>query len=207
MKTFTTEKGIEIRIPENMGEITVNQFVSLQEINPENVESYEKVIEKMCKINPKELSFNDFIQISLLLAQGIATNTKKSFQKEIIIDGDTYTAKDLKDFSTREFIDFETIAIGEEPNKIQTLLALIYQEKEQEGEYVEAVRKRADIFGEKLDAETATAALSFFSKSLLLYVKDTLVCSEAAKKQMETNPKLKEAVEQLEALFGGGGGL
>ena len=84
------------------------------------------------------------------------------------------------------------------------MLALIYHAENEEGDYVEQTKKKAEIF-EDLPADIAVAAVSFFSVGLLKYVKDTVLSSEAASRMMKKNPKMREMMEQLEDLINGAG--
>lgn len=208
MRTYKTEQGKALEVPENWNDINVRQLVQLQDIKGDNVAAQNKVIQILCGVTDDELSFSDFMWLSIALSEALSSPKSDKFQKNVVMkDAEgldiVFEAKDIKDFSTREFIDFDTLA-GEGKNaNIPLLLAIIYS-KGVEGDYEEKMRQNAKIM-ENMPADTALAAITFFSKALLQYVSTIVGSSEEARQMMEKNPELKNQMTKIKAFLDGAG--
>ena len=159
-------------------------------------------------VTDDELSFADFMWLSIALSEALSQPKSDKFQKNVVLKNDenfdvVFEAKDITSFSTREFIDFDTLA-GEGKNaNIPLLLAIIYS-KGVEGDYEATMRQNAQIM-ENMSADTALAAITFFSKALLEYVSTTVGSSEEARQMMEKNPELKNQMTKIKAFLDGAG--
>lgn len=208
MRTYKTEQGKALEVPENWGDINVRQLVQLQDIKGENVAAQNKVIQILCGVTDDELSFSDFVWLSIALSEALSKPKSDKFQKNVVLkDAEgldiVFEAKDITSFSTREFIDFDTLA-GEGKNaNIPLLLAIIYS-KGVEGDYEATMRQNAQIM-ENMSADTALAAITFFSKALLEYVSTLVGSSEEARQMMEKNPELKNQMTRIKAFLDGAG--
>lgn len=208
MKTYKTEQGKALEVPENWSDINVRQLVQLQDIKGDNVAAQNKVIQILCGVTDDELSFSDFMWLSIALSEALSSPKSDKFQKNVVLKNDenldvVFEAKDITSFSTREFIDFDTLA-GEGKNaNIPLLLAIIYS-KGVEGDYEATMRQNAKIM-ENMPADTALAAITFFSKALLEYVSTTVGSSEEARQMMKKNPELKNQMTKIKAFLDGAG--
>lgn len=208
MRTYKTEQGKALEVPENWSDINVRQLVQLQDIKGDNVAAQNKVIQILCGVTDDELSFADFMWLSIALSEALSQPKSDKFQKNVVLKNDenfdvVFEAKDITSFSTREFIDFDTLA-GEGKNaNIPLLLAIIYS-KGVEGDYEATMRQNAQIM-ENMSADTALAAITFFSKALLEYVSTTVGSSEEARQMMEKNPELKNQMTKIKAFLDGAG--
>lgn len=203
MRNYILEDHSTVQIPESWKDINVKQLIALQDVQANNLKAQNKVIEVLTGLNPEDLSFTDFMNVSLTLSDALSVPKNTQFKKEVEVGGKKFEAKDLKEFTTREFTDFDTLAGEGKNDNIPILLALIYS-KGVEGDYAETMKANAKLF-ENLDAETALSAINFFTTACLQFVKSTLASSEEAKQAMEKNPKLKESLKMLENYLDGAG--
>lgn len=208
MKTYKTEQGKALEVPENWGDINVRQLVQLQDIKGDNVAAQNKVIQILCGVTDDELSFSDFMWLSIALSEALSKPKETKFQKIVSMEDCegtivVFEAKDIKDFSTREFIDFDTLAGEGKNDNIPLLLAIIYS-KGVEGDYEATMRQNAQIM-ENMPSDTALAAITFFSKALLEYVSTIVGSSEEARQMMEKNPELKNQMTKIKAFLDGAG--
>lgn len=197
MKQYKLSDGKEICIPENWSEITVKQLIEMQSCQGNSITAQNKLITLMTGISTDDLTFDDYINISLEITQSLQKPMNKSFKKYVQFDNIQFVAKDIKDFSTREFTDFDTIASANNNEQMPLLLGIIYSKVNEDREYVESVKQNAKLFEEKMDAETALAAVTFFSNALLAFVKNTVDSSDQARKMMEKNPTLKNQMKMI----------
>ena len=183
--------------------MNVEQLVAIQNINANNLDGQKKLVEIMFGVDPLTLPFDEFLVMTAKIPQ-LFSEMDKTFKPEVDIDGVKFYAKELTSFSTREFIDFDTLA-KEGNGAIPTLLALIYTNEEYAGkEYVAGIKEKAEIM-KKMDAGTALGAINFFSRALLEYVRNLAVSSPKAKEMMEKNPAMKEAMEKMTRFLDGDG--
>lgn len=208
MKTYKTEQGKALEVPENWSDINVRQLVQLQDISGDNVAAQNKVIQILCGVTEDELSFGDFMWLSIALSEALSKPKETKFQKIVSMKDSegsdvVFEAKDIKDFTTREFVDFDTLAGEGKNDNIPLLLAIIYS-KGVDGEYEQKMRQNAQIM-ENMPADTALAAITFFSKALLRYVTTIADSSAEARQVMEKNPNLMNQMETIKAFLDGAG--
>ena len=178
-----------------INDITVKQLMDIQKINPNSINGQKEVMRIIYDIDPDNISVEEFLN-NIVSMPDIFVNGDKSFKRTVTIDGIEFTAKDIKDFSTKEFIDFDTLAQDNNEN-MTTLLALIYSnETFDKMDYIQAITVKREMM-EKLDAGTALGAIDFFSRALLSYIKNIVVSSPAAKTVMEKNQKMKSQMEVI----------
>lgn len=204
-------KNESYSLPTSWDEITVNQLVKIEQLNNEEVS-----LNKMTKIASILLDVEEDTLLSIeigeymTLLQNISelmgsTTPNSKFQPKITLDGVTYTAVEVQEWTTREFTDFDTLS--SDKTNLPLLLALIYRVEGEElnsENYTATIKERASKF-ETLPASVAIGAISFFTKSLLTYINNTLSSSEAVRNQMEKNPKIAEAMNKLQVLTAGDG--
>lgn len=198
-------------LPTSWDEISVKQLVAIEQLNQEEVS-----LNKMTKIASILLDVDDETLLNIEIADYMAllqdiselmgsTSPSSKFQPKITLDGVTYTAVEVQQWNTREFTDFDTLS--SDKTNLPLLLALIYRVEGEElnsENYTATIKERAKKF-ENLPASVAIGAISFFTKSLLTYINNTLSSSEAVRNQMIKNPKIAEAMETLTTLTAGAG--
>lgn len=195
---------------ESWKDITLNQMVELRKLEGKinTLAGQRELMKIMLDVDANEIPFDEYVEQVFKLQEALNKPFSKTYHPTITIDGVQYKAKDIKEFSTREFTDFDSLAREDDSINFGLLLAIIYRpegEKLTAENYEETIRKRAEVFGEKMDADTAVGAVSFFTKSLLHYLRSTIVSSPAAKEMMEKNPQMKESMKTLEDFLAGDG--
>ena len=189
--------------PKTLNDLTVKDLIKIQRIDPTTLTGQKELIECIYKVNTDDMPIDEFLTACAEVVD-VMSKGDKSFKKTLSINEHRFEAKELNDFSTREFIDFDTLAKDSKEN-ITTLLALIYDCDEFKSlNYVEAIKKKADILMD-MDAGAALGALDFFSSRLLSFVNNTLLSSEVAKRMMETNPEMKKAMNKIQDYLDGAG--
>ena len=201
-------KQIEINkrfynVPESWADITVWQVIEFEKIPRETMDvgANKRLLSVALKADEKEIEtfpFEIFVQLILEISETLSKPLEGKFQPQIQIDGVTYNAREITEFSTREFIDFDSMASQNDKADLPLLLALIYMDDADGENYIVGVKRRAKIFSEKMSAETALAAIVFFSKCCLRFVTNTVDCSAAGKltpKMMEQLKVIREFVD------------
>lgn len=141
--------------------------------------------------------YSDCVQF-MSLSSDVNTDT-------LVLKSGTYPKRQIETFTTKEFIDYDTLAVDATSN-ISLLLALEYFPGAGEDEYVDSIKKFADEIENEVDAEFALSSLKSFSEALLKFVISSEVFSSpAALKEMEKNPKLKSQIATLKSLIDGDG--
>lgn len=211
MKQITI-KNETYNLPQTWDEITVNQLVQIETLNKDEEVSLQRMnniaaILIGCEADQlKEMAIDEYMQLLADITDVMGSSSPSTkFQKIITLDGVKYEAKEVQEWNTREFTDFDTLS--NDKTNLPLLLALIYRE---EGEsltsnnYAEKIKEKAVKFNE-LPASVAIGAISFFSNSLLTYINNTLLSSETVREKMNENPKMKEQMNLLQGLIDGVG--
>lgn len=186
-----------------LNDITVKQIMEVQNINPTTLDGQRKLIQCIFGIDPANLPFDEFLLKTAEIPE-IFKVGDRSFKKDIEVAGVKLTARAIDQLSTREFIDFDTLA-KEGNTALPTLLAIIYtNEHYSEMEYIAGVKEKAALLMD-LDAGTALGAIDFFSHALLEFVKNIVDSSPKAKEMMEKNPTMREAMAKMKAFLAGAG--
>ena len=200
-----------------LNDITVKQIMEVQNINPTTLDGQRKLIQCIFGIDPANLPFDEFLLKTAEIPE-IFKVGDRSFKKDIEVSGVKLTARAIDQLSTREFIDFDTLA-KEGNTALPTLLAIIYtNEHYSKMEYIAGVKEKAALLMD-LDAGTALGAIyqvrgydmsnvSFIQTNNGWIVFDVLMCKEdmaAAKELMEKNPAMKEAMTKMKAFLAGAG--
>lgn len=189
--------------PKTLNDLNVRKLLKIQKINSATLTGQKELIECIYGVKADDMPIDEFLTACAEVVEMMSSGDT-SFKYEIIIDGYKFTAKELNEFSTREFVDFDTLAKDSKEN-LTTLLALIYDcENFESLNYVDAVRHKSEILMD-MDAGAALGALDFFSKRLLSFVNNTLLSSEVAKRMVETNPEMKKAMNQIQTFLDGDG--
>lgn len=189
--------------PKTLNDLNVRKLLKIQKIDPATLTGQKELIECIYNVKTDDMPIDEFLTACAEVVE-LMNSGDKSFKYEITIDGHKFTAKELNDFSTREFIDFDTLAKDSKEN-ITTLLALIYDCEEFDSlDYIIAIKRKSEILMD-MDAGAALGALDFFSKRLLSFVNNTLLSSEVAKRMVETNPEMKKAMNQIQTFLDGAG--
>lgn len=176
-------------------DITVEQFIALQGIKGETMEDQKKIIEIIFSVNPDSLPIDEFFNLASRIPD-IFSGMNKKVLKSIKTGGVTLTLKDIKDFSTKEFIDFDTLAKDGKENLL-TLLALMYSNDEfDEMDYFQSIETKKELLKE-IPAEEALGALDFFIVGLMAYVKNIVDSSPVVTKMMTTKPEVKAQMDLL----------
>lgn len=189
--------------PKTLNDLTVRKLLKIQKIDPATLTGQKELIECIYGVKADDMPIDEFLTACAEVVE-LMNSGDKSFKYEITIDGHKFVAKELNDFSTREFIDFDTLAKDSKEN-LTTLLALIYDCEELNSlDYITAIKRKSEILMD-MDAGAALGALDFFSSRLLSFVNNTLLSSEVAKRMIETNPEMKKAMNQIQTFLDGAG--
>lgn len=205
-------KNETYNLPMSWDEITVNQLVKIETLNKDEEVSLQRMnniaaILLNCEADiMAEMAIDEYMQLLADITDVMGSSSPSTkFQKIITLDGVKYEAKEVQEWNTREFTDFDTLS--SDKTNLPLLLALIYREEGEElnsSNYAEKIKEKAVKFNE-LPASVAIGAISFFSKSLLNYIHSIVSSSEAVSEAMKKNPKMKEQMKQLEKLTAGAG--
>lgn len=176
-------------------DITVKQFIELQGITGETMEDQKKIIEIIFNVNVDTLSIDKFFELASRVPD-IFSSMNKRVLKNIKIGDTTLTITEITNFSTKQFVDFDTLAKDGKENLL-TLLALIYSNDEfDKMDYFQAIETKRELLKE-IPAEEALGALDFFIEKLLTYVKNTVDSSPVATMMM-TKPEVKAQMDLLD---------
>lgn len=201
-------KGKNYNFPTSWDDITVRQLMEIEELNDESadMQKLSKIAAILLDVDKDEilaLEIDEFLSLLNEVADVMSAKQTAKYQVNITLDGVSYKAKSLEEFSTREFTDFDTLSADGKKN-LPMLLALIYHAEDEVADYVKGTQEKAEKFL-NLPASIAIEAVRFFSKELLEYVKSTVFSSPAAQMMMEKNPKIKDQMQEVEALINGPG--
>lgn len=201
-------KGNTYNFPTSWDDITVRQLMEIEELNDESadMQKLSKIAAILLDVDKDEilsLEIDEFLTLLNEVADVMSAKQTAKFQANITLDGVSYKAKSIEEFSTREFTDFDTLSADGKKN-LPMLLALIYHSEDEGTDYVKETQEKAEKFL-NLPASIAIEAVRFFSLKLLEYVKSTVFSSPAAQMMMEKNPKIKDQMQEVEALISGDG--
>ena len=201
-------KGKRYNFPTSWDDITVRQLMSIEELNDEaaDMQKLSKIAAILLDVEKDEilqLEIDEFISLINEVADVMSAKQTAKYQPNITLDGVAYKAKNIEEFSTREFTDFDTLSADGKKN-LPMLLALIYHSENEDSDYVKVTQEKAEKFL-NLPASIAIEAVRFFSFELLKYVKNTVFSSEAAQEIMKKNPKIAEQMKEVETLINGAG--
>lgn len=204
--------GKKYQMPEGWKDIKLKHLVKIQEfLKGEHNTSVNDVIMTLSvftNIPAKDIEKWSLMTLMSEYGNVIDKMKQNTFNADISVmklNGKEYRLRELEDFTTKEFIDYDTLA-QDSTHNISTLVALAYlpQDTPQE-KYTEAIKQLAKKVEDNLDAEFALAVLQDFSGRLLRYVCNMVDSSEQAKTAMEKNPDLKEKMTVIRNLVGGVG--
>lgn len=180
----------------SFSDISTEQFIALQGIKGETMEDQKKIIKIVFDVNADELSIDKFFEFANRISD-IFSSMSKKVNNTIIIDGIELHLRDIKDFSTKEFIDFDTLAKDGKENLL-TLLALMFSNDDfDKMDYLQSIETKKELL-KGIPAEEALGALDFFTLQLLTYVSNMVDSSPEAKKVMTQNPELQAQMTLLE---------
>lgn len=201
-------KGNPYNFPTSWDDITVRQLMEIEELNDESadMQKLSKIAAILLDVEKDEilsLEIDEFISLINEVADVMSAKQTAKYQPYITLDGVSYKARSIEEFSTREFTDFDTLSADGKKN-LPMLLALIYHSEDEGADYVKETQEKAEKFL-NLPASIAIEAVRFFSKELLRFVKNTLFSSPAAQEMMKRNPKLMGQMQEVEVLLSGAG--
>ena len=189
----------EVNVPEKLSELTLGQFIRLQQYTGATIHDQNKAIGIMCKVTEEEIGKWDvetYYNVSMALLD-IDYNLGAPSQT-VTIGKQLYTLREFEDLTAAEFVDFDTLLGENNASVFSTLAALAYTDNKTHKDYVKATNERGRIFFEKMDAFTAMSAVNFFVESSRRYAQDIADSSELPK-------EVREAIRKTMALTGGGG--
>lgn len=196
---------------ESWKDITVGQLIEIKKLDLDNKANTLATQSSLIKIlygeDAENLPFEVYMDKVLEITNAFSTPLKGEYKPVVELCGKVYKAVPIEEFTTREFTDFDTLARENNENNLPVLLALIYRSDDEhiESNYAEAIKEKGNLFSQNMDAVTAVGAVGFFTNALLRYLKTTVLSSEAARMMMEKNPKMKEAMKQVEDFLAGVG--
>lgn len=185
----------DIHVPETLADITLGQYIRVQQFTDNTLNDQMKAVTILTDIadNP---DWNVFIDVTIALAD-MDWNIGAPADK-VVVDGVEYRLRSFDDLTTAEFIDFDTLLAEHNASTFSTLAAIAYTNGEGGSDYVEATKKRARVFFDKMDALTAMSAINFFVRSSKDYLRTIADSSQYPK-------ELKEMAVKILALADGGG--
>lgn len=204
MKQIEINK-IVYNVPESWADITVKQVIEFEEIQNGTMDigGNKRLLAVALNCDEKEVEtfpFEIFVELIVTVSEMLQKPLEGKFQPTVEIDGVVYTAREINEFSTREFIDFDSMASDKDKHQLPLLLALIYTDDVVSENYVEGVKRRAAVFAERMSAETGLAAILFFSKCCLRFVTNTVDYSAAGKLTPQMVKQLKMIQEFLDGV-------
>lgn len=201
-------KGKSYNFPTSWDDITVRQLMQIEELNDDSadMQKLSKIAAILLDVEKDEilaLEIDEFISLINEVADVMSAKQTAKYQSNITLDGVSYKAKSIEEFSTREFTDFDTLS-AEGKKNLPMLLALIYHYEDEGTDYVKETQDKAEKFL-NLPASIAIEAVRFFSFELLKYVRSTVFSSPAAQEIMKRNPQIAEQMKEVETLISGAG--
>ena len=201
-------KGKSYNFPTSWDDITVRQLMMIEELNDDSadMQKLSKIAAILLDVEKDEilqLEIDEFISLINEVADVMSSKQTAKYQPNITLDGVSYKAKSIEEFSTREFTDFDTLS-AEGKKNLPMLLALIYHSEDEGDDYVKVTNEKAEKFL-NLPASIAIEAVRFFSFELLKYVRNTVFSSPAAQEIMKKNPQIAEQMKEVETLINGAG--
>ena len=196
-----------MNIPNCWSEVSIRQLIEINEVKDNlSFNNYLKVAATLTGATEKEikaLPVEEFVKVIDEVNEFFQTAPAVVLRKSITLNGHEYHLRDIGDYSTGDFIDADTLATGDDKDKVPLLLALAYTESGVENT-PDNIKERANrLLG--LDCETALGGLDFFSKALLKFALNTVESSNSARMNEKTKKKLEEWKKQIIALTDGGG--
>lgn len=201
-------KGKNYNFPTSWDDITVRQLMEIEELNDESadMQKLSKIAAILLDVEKDEilgLEIDEFLTLLNEVADVMSSKQTTKYQSNITLDGISYRARNIEEFNTREFTDFDTLSADGKKN-LPMLLALIYHSEDEGADYVKETQEKAEKFL-NLPASIAIEAVRFFSKELLRFVKNTVFSSPAAQEMMKRNPKIADQMQEVEDLINGAG--
>lgn len=197
---------------ESWSDVTVRQLIEIKKLDLDNtantIGTQNKLVEILFGVKADDMQFDEYMEKVLAVSEVLSKPLVGVYKPKFEFNGGEFEAVPIEAFTTREFIDFDTLARENNTENFPLLLALIYRGSDDDvytkDEYSDCIKNKAE-FLKNLDVVTAIGAINFFTNALLRYLKDTIVSSDAAKAMMEKNPKMMESMKMLEDYLAGAG--
>lgn len=176
---------------QSYSDISIEELIAVGHIeNLESMEAARKIVELFYG-SPDNMSIQTFWdcywEVTAVLYQKPEPQPIDRFKLYDV----EYRSKTLDEFSTKAFIDFDNLSREHPIDNILLLLAVCYTDGNEDENYVEGVKARAELF-KHLDAETALNALHFFL-TLLAGFAEVIVGSSP----LTTHAKKEELMKML----------
>lgn len=185
-------------------DITIGTIMQIQNMDTTTLEGQKRLCEIIYGVNVDSMPLDEFLQMIATLPE-VFNGWKKEFKPVVEVQGKEFVVKTMEQFTTKEFIDFDTLS-DKASEQAPLLLSLMYSNEELDKlEYPENVKAKAQILVD-MPAGVALGALDFFVTKLLGFVNNTVASSPAAKEVLMKDPKMKEAMEMVKRFLSQDGG-
>lgn len=126
---------MKIVVPDNWGEVTINQLREILMLDTENKTSYAinvaSILSNESEKDIRDLPTNKLREIADTVSF-VATLPKVKYKNEIEVDGNLYAVPDFKKFSLGQWVDIEELAKDYKLN-LHKILAVIYLPAKRKG--------------------------------------------------------------------------
>lgn len=185
-------------------DITIGTIMQIQNLDTTTLEGQKRLCELIYGVNVDSMPMDEFLQMIGTLPE-FFNGWKKEFKPVVEVQGKEFVAKTMEQFTTKEFIDFDSLS-DKASEQAPLLLSLMYSNEELDKlEYPENVKAKAQILVD-MPAGVALGALDFFVTKLLGFVNNTVASSPAAKEALMKDPKMRAAMEMMTRFLSQDGG-
>lgn len=187
----------QFSVPENLSEITLGQFIRVQQYTGNSMKDQRKVIGILTNSTPDvidELNVLEFVDVSEAIAE-MDWSVPDEPQSKVIIDNDMFTLKAFDDLTTSEFVDFDTLLGENKAQNLDVLCAIAYDDGKEHTNYVKDTRERARLFFAKMNADVALSAIRFFVEGSQSYASSIADCSEMPEQVREMAKKIADLAD------------
>ena len=114
-----TLKGTTYQLPTAWNEVNVRQLIEIEQIKNNDLQSLGQIAAVLLGCDVDEVlraELAEFTELITKVGDVMTAPLNAKFQPNITLDGVSYTARKIEDFSTREFTDFDTLSADGKKN-------------------------------------------------------------------------------------------
>lgn len=194
---------MKIKLPEDISEITLSQYMRLDKLIKKDLKDYDAVIEKICiftgltKKEAESIEYKDVLDISYQIDKALSKNAK--FVNRFFIDDVEFGFVTLDKIKGKEYIDLVNYSKDlKDVSNYHKLMAILFRpiiNKSIGGTYEIADYNGTSEWCEimkRTPMNVVNGALSFFlilQKELLTYIRKSTKEAQAKVKQVQTTSK------------------
>lgn len=191
--TLTNKEVLKIQMPESLDDIVLGKWIEVNSIQSMDIDVLDKnikLISMICNVDEAKVELLNITDYTVVMSKlnTLFSNTMQTPPKFIYMIGNrTFRLKELNEYTTRQFIDFDTLLKGNSIDNMAMILAIMYEEEGEEYNK-KTFTNKANLFKEFMPASVAVDAMVFCSalgNLYLTYIVDYL------KEIFESNPKMK----------------